>query len=68
MALRKAKHRTKLLRGVVGVFLGMPGTRPPRQAFNLDALCSDVNVFLEYISDKVKADGSLMKPDVYKGF
>ena len=23
---------------------------------------------MEYIADKVKADGSLMKPDVYKGY
>ena len=49
-------------------YLGPPGTSPSRRAFVLDALTSDVKIYMNYIADKVKADGSLMKPDVYKGY
>ena len=68
MEQRKEEHRFELLRGIVGGFLGKPGTRPPRRAFDLEALSSNVDVYLQYIAEKVKADGSLMKPGVYKGY
>ena len=65
---RKEEYRFVLLRGIVGGFLGKPGSRPPRRAFDLEALSSNVDVYLQYIAEKVKADGSLMKPGVYKGY
>lgn len=65
---RKKEYRVKLLCDVVGGFLGKPGTKPPRRAFDLAALSSNADVFLQYIAEKMKADGSIMKPDVYKGF
>ena len=68
LAQRKEDYRLELLRGIVRGFLGKPGTRPPRRAFDLEALSSNVDVYLQYIADKVKADGSLMKPGVYKGY
>ena len=58
----------ELLRGIVGGFLGKPDTKSPRRAFDLEALSSNVDVYLQYITEKVKADGSLMKPGVYKGY
>ena len=65
---RKAEYQFELLRNIVWGFLGKPGTRPPRRAFDLEALSSNVDVYLQYIAEKVKADGSLMKPAVYKGY
>ena len=65
---RKEEWRIILLKSVVKGYLGPPGTSPPRRAFVLDALTSDVKIYMNYIADKVKADGSLMKPDVYKGY
>ena len=61
---RKEEWRIILLKSVVKGYLGPPGTSPPRRAFVLDALTSDVKIYMNYIADKVKADGSLMKPDV----
>ena len=50
---RKEEYRFKLLRGTVGGFLKKPGTRPPRRAFDLEALSSNVNVYLQYIAETV---------------
>ena len=63
---RKEEWRIILLKSVVKGYLGPPGTSPPRRAFVLDALTSDVKIYMNYITDKVKAGGSLVKPDVYK--
>lgn len=65
---RKEEYLNSLMREEINNALGDLGQEPPQLTVNFDQLCENVDVFLEYLCDKKKANGGLMKPSVYKDY
>lgn len=61
------EFRVRVLGEVIRTgFLGTAIKNPVANAFNLRKLTSDIHIFLGYICTKRNADGSLLKPEVYR--
>ena len=62
---RMQEHRVKVLREEVKGFLGQPGMKPNRDTVELDALASDFDVFIDYLTELRKSNGGLPRSGAY---
>ena len=62
---RKADYRDAIIRDVISEFLGEPGTTPPKNVLDLNALVANVDIFVKYLTDAHKGNGGLLKDGSY---
>ena len=64
---RKEEFRQNLLKQVISYALGAPGTTPRQQVIDFVAFTADVDIFVDYVTEIRKDDGSLNKAGTYAG-
>jgi len=64
---RKEEFRQNLLKQVISYALGAPGTTPRQQVIDFVAFTADVYIFVSYVTEIRKDDGSLNKAGTYAG-